>query len=88
MTRSHRVFVAIALGAFALWANATDVKVGKQDLGGVVMGPTGPEAGVRGIAETKDLPTNLVVLSPATLVGMQRAALLQDKDMEPMFTPR
>src|ERR1700681_1167570 len=33
------------------------VAIGATDLGGVVSGPNGPEAGVWVIAETKDLPT-------------------------------
>jgi hypothetical protein len=33
------------------------VSIGDNDLGGVVTGPNGPEAGVWVIAETKDLPT-------------------------------
>ena len=33
------------------------VKVGAADIGGTVVGPKGPEAGVWVIAETKDLPT-------------------------------
>src|SRR5262245_11778342 len=33
------------------------VSVGESDLGGVVAGPNGPEAGVWVIAETTDLPT-------------------------------
>src|SRR5271169_3041340 len=33
------------------------VTIGDTDLGGVVRGPNGPEAGVWVIAETKDLPT-------------------------------
>src|SRR5262249_13676868 len=36
------------------------VKVGSNDLGGVVTGPKGPEAGVWVIAETTDLPTKMV----------------------------
>jgi hypothetical protein len=35
------------------------VTVGESDLGGVVTGPNGPEAGVWVIAETTDLPTKL-----------------------------
>src|SRR5213078_918374 len=35
------------------------VTVGEADLGGVVTGPNGPEAGVWVIAETTDLPTKL-----------------------------
>src|SRR5512143_1042924 len=37
--------------------SATGVTIGATDLGGVVTGPNGPEAGVWVIAETKDLPT-------------------------------
>ena len=55
-----------ALGAAAIIASATDlraqqaasaVSIGDSDLGGVVTGPNGPEAGVWVIAETTDLPT-------------------------------
>src|SRR4030081_2995124 len=35
------------------------VSIGTTDLGGVVTGPNGPEAGVWVIAETTDLPTKL-----------------------------
>src|SRR5262245_64361825 len=38
-------------------ATAPGVSVGAGDLGGVVTGPNGPEAGVWVIAETTDLPT-------------------------------
>ena len=33
------------------------IDIGDSDLGGVVTGPAGPEAGVWVIAETSDLPT-------------------------------
>ena len=33
------------------------VTIGESDIGGVVSGPNGPEAGVWVIAETTDLPT-------------------------------
>src|SRR5215470_13790821 len=33
------------------------IQIGAKDLGGVVTGPNGPEAGVWVIAETSDLPT-------------------------------
>src|SRR5271155_5561559 len=36
------------------------VSIGATDLGGVVTGPNGPEAGVWVIAETADLPTKMV----------------------------
>src|SRR3981081_4431024 len=35
----------------------TPVAIGNVDIGGVVTGSNGPEAGVWGIAETRDLPT-------------------------------
>src|SRR3954451_18425122 len=37
--------------------NTAGISVGETDLGGVVSGPNGPEAGVWVIAETNDLPT-------------------------------
>jgi hypothetical protein len=39
-----------------LYAQQT-VSIGGTDIGGVVIGPTGPEAGVWVIAETAELPT-------------------------------
>src|ERR1051326_6617898 len=39
--------------------NNAAVNVGNTDIGGVVTGTAGPEAGVWGIAETTDLPTKL-----------------------------
>src|SRR5712692_1927248 len=39
---------------------AAPVSIGATDLGGVVRGPNGPEAGVWVIAETNDLPTKMV----------------------------
>src|SRR5271168_294277 len=36
------------------------VSIGDTDIGGVVTGPNGPEAGVWVIAETTDLPTRMV----------------------------
>jgi hypothetical protein len=59
-------FRAAALGvALAAWLTPTgarqaadaDLRVGADDLGGVVTGAKGPEAGVWVIAETMDLPT-------------------------------
>jgi hypothetical protein len=38
---------------------ATELRIGDVDLGGVVTGPNGPEAGVWVIAETTELPTRL-----------------------------
>ena len=53
-------FVALALAALMPAAAQTRdpaIKIGDSDLGGVVTGPNGPEAGVWVIAETTDLPT-------------------------------
>ncbi len=41
-------------------AQATAVAIDSDDIGGVVTGPNGPEAGVWVIAETTDLPTRLI----------------------------
>src|ERR1700741_694959 len=41
-------------------AATAQVSVGPDNIGGVVMGPNGPEAGVWVIAETTDLPTRLI----------------------------
>ncbi|HEV7990729.1 MAG TPA: carboxypeptidase-like regulatory domain-containing protein [Gemmatimonadaceae bacterium] len=50
----------VALGATALPSRAPTVRVGADDIGGVVTSPRGPEAGVWVIAETNDLPTKFV----------------------------
>ena len=44
----------------ALPATTTPVQVGENDIGGVVTGAKGPEAGVWVIAETSELPTKFV----------------------------
>ncbi len=41
-------------------AQQAAVQAGANDIGGVVSGPGGPEAGVWVIAETTDLPTRLI----------------------------
>ena len=46
---------AVKLGAQLAAGGA--VRIDNDDIGGVVTGPTGPEAGVWVIAETSDLPT-------------------------------
>jgi len=61
-TRDYRVsLAALAVAAFfftsPIGAHAQSVTVGASDLGGVVTGASGPEAGVWVIAETTDLPT-------------------------------
>src|ERR1700729_3527801 len=53
---------AVATAAFLVAAPArvyaqAAVAIGSNDIGGVVTGPHGPEAGVWVIAETHDLPT-------------------------------
>src|SRR5499427_10557548 len=69
MTKSRGLFsgvAAIAIAAFLAGAPArldaqqgAPVSIGATDLGGVVSGPNGPEAGVWVIAETTELPTKL-----------------------------
>ena len=49
----------VTLGAATLPTDPT-IAVGADDIGGVVTGPSGPEAGVWVIAETNDLPTKFV----------------------------
>ena len=48
---------AIAIAAFLAVTPASAQSISKHDIGGVVTGPHGPEAGVWVIAETHDLPT-------------------------------
>jgi len=53
---------AVAIAAFlaacaALQSGDSGISIGNNDLGGVVSGASGPEAGVWVIAETTDLPT-------------------------------
>jgi hypothetical protein len=50
----------VALAVAALPQLRPEVTVGPTDIGGVVTGPRGPEAGVWVIAETNDLPTRFV----------------------------
>jgi hypothetical protein len=51
------VFAAFLFAAFLFPGSALAQKVGASDIGGVVSGPKGPEAGVWVIAETGELPT-------------------------------
>jgi hypothetical protein len=54
-------FVAVSLTSLhAGQAPANTVAVGNDNIGGVVTGAKGPEAGVWVIAETRDLPTRLI----------------------------
>ena len=50
-------FAAFRFAAFLFPMTALAQQVGSADIGGVVSGPKGPEAGVWVIAETRDLPT-------------------------------
>src|SRR5688572_6941390 len=57
--------IAVALTAspaslYSQQAATAQVGVGPDNIGGVVTGPNGPEAGVWVIAETTDLPTRLI----------------------------
>ena len=66
-TRQFYLSTAAAIGFAALLAapahveaqqsSAAAVAIDDDDIGGVVTGPNGPEAGVWVIAETTDLPT-------------------------------
>jgi len=55
------VFLVVSrVGTSAVQLTGEAVRVDNDDLGGVVTGPRGPEAGVWVIAETRDLPTKFV----------------------------
>jgi hypothetical protein len=54
------VFVAASLAGVRAGQVAARVAIDSDDIGGVVTGPSGPEAGVWVIAETKNLPTRLI----------------------------
>ena len=54
------VLTAVQFGARAQQPAAAEVRIDNDDIGGVVTGPKGPEAGVWVIAQTSDLPTKLV----------------------------
>src|SRR3954463_4466977 len=49
--------IILAATCFSIASLALAQNVGQREIGGVVSGPKGPEAGVWGIAETTDLPT-------------------------------
>jgi hypothetical protein len=53
------VVVAASLAGWRGQVAAQSVAIDNNDIGGVVTGPRGPEAGVWVIAETKELPTTL-----------------------------
>ena len=54
------ITTAVAAVLFVSAAGAQAPAIGNVDIGGVVTGPNGPEAGVWVIAETTDLPTRLI----------------------------
>ena len=72
MTRTRVLTAAVGLAAFAALASsllfppsyaqapAATVAIDNDDIGGVVTGPKGPEAGVWVIAETRDLPVRYI----------------------------
>ncbi len=55
------IFITTLFISSVLWvacgSKTGSIQVGEDDIGGVVAGPNGPEAGVWVIAETYDLPT-------------------------------
>lgn len=51
------IFLAVLAGLSSCNPKTESIQVGDDDIGGVVTGPNGPEAGVWVIAETHDLPT-------------------------------
>src|SRR6476646_5958784 len=51
---------SLRAGPRAQSAPATAVAIDADDIGGVVAGPNGPEAGVWVIAETRDLPVRYI----------------------------
>jgi hypothetical protein len=53
------IAVLLALSLAGVSAQQAAVAIDNDDIGGVVTGPKGPEAGVWVIAETRDLPTRL-----------------------------
>jgi hypothetical protein len=54
------VALALALAVPVSAQQAVPVSIGNTDIGGVVTGPRGPEAGVWVVAETTNLPTRMI----------------------------
>src|SRR6516162_8067903 len=54
------VAFAMTMGSSLHAQRAADVAIDNDDIGGVVNGPNGPEAGVWVIAETTELPTRYI----------------------------
>ena len=52
--------LAVGVAPTAVSAQQSTVSIGATDIGGVVSGPKGPEAGVWVIAETTDLATRMI----------------------------
>ena len=57
MRKFSQLALMLAAGLAAATMPASAQQVGEKDIGGVVTGPSGPEAGVWVIAETSELPT-------------------------------
>ena len=55
--RGAAAWLAVLAGSASAQPDAETVALDADDIGGVVAGPNGPEAGVWVIAETEDLPT-------------------------------
>src|SRR4051812_22793932 len=54
------LLITALAGLLTAQQKSEGVRVGAADVGGLVSGPKGPEAGVWVIAETTDLPTKFV----------------------------
>ena len=54
------VALSASLGGMSAGQLPPGITIGNEDIGGVVTGPRGPEAGVWVIAETRELPTRLI----------------------------
>jgi len=57
LSRVAVLFSASLAASVAAQPQPESVAVDADDIGGVVMGPNGPEAGVWVVAETEELPT-------------------------------
>src|SRR5687767_4192474 len=58
--KAQPAIFALTFALIASVATAQTVSIDTDDIGGIVTGPNGPEAGVWVIAETTDLPTRFV----------------------------
>ena len=66
---SAAIWVAASIAAGPVSAQQAAIAVESDNIGGVVRGPGGPEAGVWVIAETSDLPESYVVFQTNGGVG-------------------